>query len=378
MTVPRGVVVLGSTGSIGTQTLDVIRSFPNRFRVLGLAAGASTALLERQLAEFDVPWYSAAANIAIPGRCRTTMVDLARLDGVDLVVVATTSTSALSATLAALDRGRDVATANKEVLVAAGELITRRAAAASARILPIDSEHSAIWQCLRGEGSDGLRVPDSVSRILLTASGGAFRDTPLDDLPMVGPDAALKHPVWRMGAKITIDTATLVNKAFEVIESRWLFDVWFDKIRVLIHRESIIHSIVQFVDGSSKAQLGLPDMRVPIQYALTFPDRLSGPVEAPDYAALGALTFSSVDARRYPAFDVVIEAGRRGLTYPAAISATNDVAVEWFASGRCAFPAIADTLARCLDAHDGVPIESEADVIEAEDWARQFARHALA
>ena len=364
--------MLGSTGSIGTQTLDVVRAMPAWFRVVGLAGGGNVELLTKQLHEFAVPHYCANV-VANGGSARVPSMDeLVRLPGVDLVVVATSSTAALSATLAALELGRSVATANKEVLVAAGEIVVAKAREHGAQLLPIDSEHSAIWQCLRGEANE------AVSRIVLTASGGAFRDLPLADLEAVSPAAALKHPVWQMGAKVTIDAATLVNKAFEVIEARWLFDVPIDKIDVVIHRESVVHSVVHFVDGSSKAQLGRPDMHVPIQYALTYPERLPSPVLAADLSSIGSLTFASLDPRRYPAFGWVIEAARVGGTYPAAVSSANDVAVEEFLGGRARFTDIAETIAACLESHRSVDRPTLDDVLAAESWARAFAREHLA
>lgn len=375
MTARRGLVVLGSTGSIGTQTLEVVRALPDRFRVRGLSAGGNAALLARQVAELAVPYAACGAPDAdLGGARRATMEELVELPDVDLIVVATTSTSALRATLRALELKRDVATANKEVLVAAGELVVATARRHGARLLPIDSEHNAIWQCLRGEGRDQIAAGPSVARIVLTASGGAFRDRPIEELATVTPTEALRHPVWQMGAKITIDSATLANKAFEVIEARWLFDLSYDQIFVVLHRESVVHSVVQFVDGSSKAQLGLPDMRLPIQYALTYPDRVEGPVGHLDFDSLGSLSFAPVDDRRYPAFGLIRDAGRRGGTYPAVISAANDVAVEQFVAGRTSFPAISDTLAAALDAHCSTVAPTLDDVLAAEDWARDFAR----
>ncbi|HEY3081043.1 MAG TPA: 1-deoxy-D-xylulose-5-phosphate reductoisomerase [Chloroflexota bacterium] len=368
----RGLVVLGSTGSIGTQTLDVVRAMPSRFRVMGLAGGSNVELLGRQLDEFRVPYYCANAPASAGTAELVTMEDLVRLPEVGLVVVATAGTAALAATLTALTLGRAVATANKEVLVAAGELVVATARRHGAALLPIDSEHSAIWQCLRGEESQ------AVGRVLLTASGGAFRDLPLEQLEAVSPAAALKHPVWQMGAKITIDAATLVNKAFEVVEAHWLFDLPYDKIDVVIHRESVIHSVVHFVDGSSKAQLGRPDMHVPIQYALTYPERIVNAVPPADLAALGQLSFAPLDHERYPGFGCVMEAARRGGTYPAALSAANDVAVELFLSERARFGDIAETLRACLEAHRSTDHPTLDAVLAAERWARAFTTERLA
>jgi 1-deoxy-D-xylulose-5-phosphate reductoisomerase len=239
---PRGIVLLGSTGSIGRQTLDVVRALPGRFRVVGLAAGANAQLLVEQVAEFRPDYACCRVDGAALGAARLSMEEMVALPGVDVVVVATTSTSALAATLRGLELGRTVATANKEVLVAAGEIVVAAARRHGARLLPIDSEHSAIWQCLRGEGGGELVAPPAVRRVALTASGGAFRDLPLDQLASVEPAQALRHPVWRMGAKITIDSATLVNKAFEVIEARWLFDLADEQIDVVLHREGVVRT----------------------------------------------------------------------------------------------------------------------------------------
>jgi 1-deoxy-D-xylulose-5-phosphate reductoisomerase len=374
----RGLVLLGSTGSIGRQTLEVVRALPGRFRVVALAAGSNLALLEEQVAEFRPSHvYCGAATTGIGPAERLPMDELVRLPGVDLVVVATTSTSALAATLRAIELGRTVATANKEVLVAAGQIVVPAARRHGARLLPIDSEHSAIWQCLRGEDGGELTAGRSVARIALTASGGAFRDLALDQLASVVPAQALRHPVWQMGAKITIDSATLANKAFEVIEAHWLFDLDYDRIDVVLHREGVVHSIVQFVDGSSKAQLGLPDMRVPIQYALTYPERVAGPAEHLDLTSVGRLSFEPVDMARYPAFGLIREAGRQGGTYPAAVSAANDVAVEQFVDGRIGFTRIAETLAATLDAHEPRRDPTLDDVLEAERWARAYAQERL-
>ena len=371
MTTRRGIVVLGSTGSIGTQTLDVVRALPDRFRVVGLAAGNNVGLLREQVAELGVEHVACATAVDLPGVRQMPMEELVGLPGVDLVVVATSSTTALHATLTALRLGRNVATANKEVLVAAGEIVVETARRAGARLLPIDGEHSAVWQCLRGEEGN------EVTRIVLTASGGAFRDLPLDELDGVTPEQALRHPVWRMGTKITVDAATLANKAFEVIEAHWLFELPYDRIDVAVHRESIVHALVQFADGSSKAQLGLPDMRVPIQYALTYPERVAGPVGHLDVTALGRLTFGPIDHERYPAFGKIVEAGRAGGTYPAVVSAANDEAVDAFLAGRVGFRRIAEALGDALDAHRPVSHPDLDAVIDAEEWARRHVRARL-
>ena len=363
-----GIVILGSTGSIGTQTLDVVRNLPDRFKVVGLAARRNRQLLDQQIAEFGVPYASCDDGRGVPTE------DLVRLPEVDVVVVATPGTAALRATLAAIDAGKRVATANKEVLVAAGEIVVAAARRRGVELLPVDSEHNAIWQCLRGEDGPGIAAGESVSKIVLTASGGAFRDLPMEQLDDATLEGALRHPIWNMGQKVTIDAATLANKAFEVVEARWLFGVPYERIDVVLHRESVVHSVVQFVDGSSKAQLGVPDMRLPIQYALTYPERAPGPVRQLDLAALGALTFAPVDRARYPVFEAIVGAARRGGTYAAAASAANDVGVEEFVAGRARFTDIAAVVDAVIAGHASTASPTIDDVIAAEEDARQSAR----
>lgn len=370
-----GVVILGSTGSIGTQTLDVIRHLPGRFRVIGLAARSNARLLAEQVEEFAVPYVAFEGGPAPGARARTVSMDeMVHLPGVEVVVVATPGTSALRTTLAAIEAGHRVATANKEVLVAAGELVVAAARRRGGELLPIDSEHNAIWQCLRGEDGRGIAAGASVERIVLTASGGAFRDLPLDQLDAATLEGALRHPIWQMGQKVTIDAATLANKAFEVIEARWLFDVPYERIDVVLHRESVVHSVVQFVDGSSKAQLGLPDMRLPIQYALTYPERAPSQVGHLDLSRLGSLSFAPVENQRYPVFRAIVDAARQGGTCPAVASAANDVGVELFTTGRARFTDIAAVVEAALAAHQRTAHPTVEEIIEAEDAARAFAR----
>jgi 1-deoxy-D-xylulose-5-phosphate reductoisomerase len=357
---PTGVVVLGSTGSIGRQTLDVLGRLRDRFRVVGLAAGTDATTLESQAREHG-PAVAALADRAttlrldLPaGTARESSDDpllaMATRDDVGLVVVATGGVVSLRSVLAALAAGKVVATANKETLVAGGHLVmplARRLAARTAEmdpaspfssplawLRPIDSEHSAIWQCLVGERMD------EVARLILTASGGPFRDTPADQLPRVRPDDALAHPTWTMGAKITIDSATLMNKGLEVIEARWLYDVDYGRIAVVTHPQSIVHSLVEFIDGSLKAQLGRPDMRIPIQYALTYPHRVSAPDAAVDLIAAGALTFEEPDHVRFPAIALARRAGALGPMATATLIAADEVAVERFLDGTLDFPGI--------------------------------------
>ena len=273
-------------------------------------------------------------------------------------------------TLAALGAGKTVALANKEVLVMAGGLVSEAARRGHGEIRPVDSEHSAIWQCLRGEKSA------NVWRLILTASGGALRDKHIDELRRVTPEQALSHPTWQMGRKITVDSATLLNKGLEAIEARWLFDVPLNRIEIVLHRESIVHSLVEFADGSLKAQLGLPDMRVPIQVALCYPDRPALPSTARlDLKQVGLLHFAELDLGRYPCLALALKAGHRGGTYPAVLSAADEVAVEHFLAGRVPFTEIANVINDTLDAHDGVADPSLDDILAADAWARERAEN---
>jgi 1-deoxy-D-xylulose-5-phosphate reductoisomerase len=363
-TEPRGVALLGSTGSIGRQALDVLGADPG-FRVVALAAGTSAALIAEQAARHHplavalTDPAAAAALTDLPAGTRrlageAALVELATRDDVDIVVVGTGGVVSLRPVLAALDAGKIVATANKETLVAGGHLVmprARRLAADRAAsspgdplasplgwVRPIDSEHSAIWQSLVGESLA------TVDRLLLTASGGPFLDLPAADFASITPERALRHPTWSMGAKITIDSATLANKGLEVIEAHWLYDVGYERIDVVIHPQSVVHSAVQFVDGSLKAQLGNPDMRLPIQYALTYPDRRPSPAAAPDLAAIGRLDFRAPDTARFPALRIAREAGALGPRATAALIAADDVAVARFLDGSLSFNGIPELL----------------------------------
>ena len=345
------VAVLGSTGSIGTQTLDVLLAHPDAFAVVGLAAGANGRRLEEQAGAC-----SGAATVL--GGGPEALTELATRDDVDLVVVATGGVVSLRPILAALDAGKVVATANKETLVAGGHLVMPRARALAAEraatdagdpfgsplawLRPIDSEHSAIWQCLVGESLA------SVKSLVLTASGGPFLDGP-PSLTGITPEQALRHPTWSMGAKITIDSATLANKGLEVVEARWLYDVDDAAIEVVIHPQSIVHSAVRFVDGSLKAQLGTPDMRTPIQYALTYPARLPAATAAVDLVAAGRLEFRAPDVTRFPALEIAREAGRIGQAATTALIAADDVAVSRFLDGTLPFTGIPALLAAAVE-----------------------------
>jgi 1-deoxy-D-xylulose-5-phosphate reductoisomerase len=361
----KRIALLGCTGSIGRQTLEVVRWHPDEFQVAALVAARPSALFETQVAEFRPE-----------ATCLTTsdgtdhLVDFATDPSIDLLVVATSGTVGFRPTIAALTAGKPVALANKETLIMAGHLVTQAASLGRAALLPIDSEHSAIWQCLQGEEP----YTERVRRLLLTASGGAFRNRPVESLHDVTPAEALKHPTWSMGPKITIDSATLMNKGLEVIEAHWLFGLDFDQIDVVIHHQSVIHSLVEFVDGSVKAQLGLPDMRLPIQYALAHPRRLTTPVDPLDLASVAQLTFAQVDAAKYPCLGLAYYAGRCGGTYPTVLNAANEVAVARFLDDDLKFMRIAELIDAALQAHRPCPAPSLDEVLGADAWAREFAR----
>ena len=368
----KRLAVLGSTGSIGRQTLEVVSAFPDRFEVVALACGENVSLLKEQVAEFKprlVCTELAAGAKEILGATCLPLEEIASHPDVDLVVISTSGKAGLGATLAAIRAGKKVALANKEVLVMAGGIVVAEAQKYDAEIVPIDSEHSAIWQCLNGEERR------AVSKLILTASGGPFRQSTLAQLAAVTPKDALNHPTWRMGIKVTIDSATLMNKGMEVIEAHWLFDIPYSQIEVVVHPQSIIHSIVEFVDGSAKAQLSLPDMRLPIQYALTHPERWESPFrEGIDFGSIVSFDFEPVDLDRFPCLKLAMEAGERGGTYPAVLSAADEVAVELFLAKKIGFPDIAAVVARTLDCHEVISYPSIEDIFAADTWARETAR----
>ena len=365
----KRVAIIGSTGSIGQQALDVIRAQPDELKAIALAGNQNLGLLEKQIKEFRPRmFYSSGKPAAGCGGKFLSPEEIASHPDVDYVIIATVGRAGLGPTLAALRAGKTVALASKEVLVMAGEIIAREASTHGSQILPVDSEHSAIWQCLRGE-------ENRPRRLLLTASGGPFyhySDTQLDE---VTPEQALQHPVWQMGKKVTIDSATLINKGLEVIEAHWLFSFAFDSIEILIHPQSIVHSMVEFTDGSLKAQLSWPDMRLPIQYALSYPRRWSNP-ELPrlDWNKVKSLDFEPVDYDRFPCLKLAVEAGKSGGTYPAALCAADEVAVELFLGHRIRFIDIARILQRTLEQHRSISQPSLEEVLAADEWARGCAR----
>jgi 1-deoxy-D-xylulose-5-phosphate reductoisomerase len=376
----KRVAILGSTGSIGTSALAVVDAFADRLRVVGLAAGRRADALAAQIARYrpaiaaldDGP---AAAGIArrAPAGTRVVsgaagLVEVATHPDVDILLCASSGTAALEAVLAAIEAGKAIALANKEVLVMAGAVVTRAARARGAALLPVDSEHNAIHQCLHGRAASEIRS------LVLTASGGPFRTWPAERLASVRPEDALRHPTWQMGRKITVDSATLMNKGLEVIEAHWLFDVPPDRIRVVVHPQSIVHSMVELIDGSTIAQLGVTDMRLPIQYAFSYPERWGALLPPLDLTRSGALEFLPPDLERFPCLRLALEALRAGGTAPVVLNAANEVAVEAFLAGRLPFPAIAQVIERSLSAHDVQRAESLVEVREADRWAREHAR----
>jgi 1-deoxy-D-xylulose-5-phosphate reductoisomerase len=377
---PTRVAILGSTGSIGRQTLDVIRALPDRFQVAGLAAGRNLDLLADQVAEFAPAMVCCAVPDALRDRLTgagavpepVSLTEMASDPSVDIVVSAIVGGDGLLPTIAALSAGKAVALANKEAMVMAGGLVTAAAAAGGGEIRPVDSEHSAIWQCLAGHDRVGVR------RLIITASGGALRDLTEAELAEVTPERALAHPTWLMGRRITIDSATLFNKGLEVIEARWLFDVPFERIDVLMHRESVVHSMVEMADGSVMAQLSMPDMRLPIQYALTYPERLSLDLPRVDFARLGSLNFAEPDLERYPCLGLALVAGRQGGTAPAALAAADEEGVAAFLDRRISFIDIPRLLADTLERHEPVSDPCLEEVVEADAAARRFARQWIA
>ncbi|HEU4685314.1 MAG TPA: 1-deoxy-D-xylulose-5-phosphate reductoisomerase [Nitrospira sp.] len=376
----KTIVILGSTGSIGTSTLDIVSRFPDEFKVAGLTAGHNDDMLEEQIHRFKplvVALSNEAAADKLRSRCAGMRVQVlsgqdgltrvASLPEAELVVSAIVGGAGLVPTLAAIRSKKHVALANKEPMVMAGKLMQDEARQHGVKIFPVDSEHSAIFQSLEGH-----RIQD-VRRLILTASGGALWELPKEKLEDVTPERALQHPNWKMGAKITIDSATLMNKGLEVVEARWLFDIPESRIDVLIHRESIIHSLVEYEDRSMIAQLGLPDMRTPISYAMRYPERLPLDLPSLDLTEVGRLSFCRPDHDRFPCLQLGYESLRVGGTMPAAMNAANEVAVEAFLNGGIKFTAIADIIRSTMEAHRPREVEMIEDALDTDRWARQKA-----
>ncbi|HJX69876.1 MAG TPA: 1-deoxy-D-xylulose-5-phosphate reductoisomerase [Dehalococcoidia bacterium] len=376
----KRIAVLGSTGSIGQQTLEVVRAHEDRFQVVGLGGGRNAELLARQVEEFQPKFVSFQGTggeeqgkgflSLVPNSSFLSLEEIACHPDVDLVVVATSGKAGLAPTLSAIRAGKQVALANKEVLVMAGGVVMAEAKRSGVEIAPVDSEHSAIWQCLQGE------YREKVARLILTASGGPFRHYPLEKLDAITPEQALKHPTWQMGKKVTVDSATLMNKGMEVIEAHWLFHMPIEHIGILIHPESMVHSLVEFGDGSVKAQLSLPDMRLPIQYALSYPERLPNPkLPRIDWSKLSALNFEPPDMVRFPCLKLAIEAGGKGGTYPGVLCAADEVAVGLFLSHRIGFLDIAKIVEEALAHHQSINHPSLEEILAADAWAREYAEN---
>jgi 1-deoxy-D-xylulose-5-phosphate reductoisomerase len=366
MMFPIRLAVLGSTGSIGQQTLDVARRHPDKISVIALAAGGNVNLLQKQAAEFKPRFVSCVGrNLVCGDSVCLPHEEMAKHPDVDIVLVAVPGGAGLAPALAAAQAGKIIAMANKECLVAAGEILLAEAKSHGSQIRPVDSEHSAIWQCLVGETS-------KPEKLILTASGGPFRDYPLEKIESVTPEQALAHPSWKMGRKVTIDSATLMNKGLEVIEAHRLYDIPYERIEVVIHPQSIIHSMVEFADGGVKAQLSPPDMRLPIQYALSYPDRWGNPdLTRADWPKIGRLDFAAPDLDKFPCLKLAIEAGKKGNTFPAVLAASDEEAVNLFLERKIKFGDIALLVARTLEEHIPAGSPSLDNIAVTERWARQ-------
>jgi 1-deoxy-D-xylulose-5-phosphate reductoisomerase len=375
----KNVVLLGSTGSIGTSTIKVATDLPDRMRLLGLGAGSNFELLLEQT-RLHRPEAISIADPAKAAELRAALgtgtevfsgteglVKLATLAGADIVVIAIVGTAGLKPALAAIRAGKDIAVASKEILVMAGEIVMNEARKQGVRVLAVDSEHSAIFQCLDGKPANSVR------KLWLTASGGPFRAMPKSEFVNITVERALKHPSWVMGRKITIDSATLFNKGLEMIEARWLFGVEIARVSVVVHPQSVVHSMVEFVDGSMLAQLSTPDMCLPIQYALTYPDRAPSERVQTNLAKLGSLTFEEPDAERFPALGLARRAGEVGGTLPAVLNAANEVAVDAFVDGRINFQQISELVGRTMERHSVVSHPMLDQILEADAWARREA-----
>ncbi len=376
---PKKVVVLGSTGSIGESSLSVARDIPERMEVIGLAAHRRVDSLAKQLAEFDVKQgcifdpkgldqlKTQIADDVTLYTGEDGLVELATLPEADMVLIAIVGVAGLRPALAAIEAGKDIAVASKEILVMAGEAVMSAAREKGVRVLPVDSEHNAIFQCLED------RSPTDVSRLILTASGGPFRELPADQLATVTKAQALKHPTWAMGQKITIDSATLFNKGLEMIEARWLFDIEMQRVDVIVHPQSIVHSMVEFIDNSVLAQLSTADMCFPIQYAITWPDRVPNTLPPLDFAELAQLNFEAPRWDDFPALNLAKEAGEKGGTLPAVMNAANEVAVAAFLKESISFPKIWETVEETMSSHNSITHPSLEEIIDADLQARAKA-----
>ncbi|MDB6057365.1 MAG: 1-deoxy-D-xylulose 5-phosphate reductoisomerase [Verrucomicrobiales bacterium] len=372
----KNVVLLGSTGSIGTSTVKVAEDLPDQIRLIGLGAGNQVDLLAKQTLR-HCPMAVSVADPKKADALRQTigggiqvhsgaegLIKLATLPEADIVLIAIVGTAGLQPALAAIRAGKDIAIASKEILVMAGEIVMNEARKYGVKVLAVDSEHSAIFQCLDGKPSDSVRA------LWLTASGGPFRKTPKEEFSSITVERALKHPSWVMGNKITIDSATLFNKGLEMIEARWLFDIEMARVKVVVQPQSVVHSMVEFVDGSILAQMSTPDMCLPIQYALTYPNRTRSERVQTNFAKLGQLTFEEPDEDRFPALKLARQAGEIGGTLPAVLNAANEVAVDAFVNRHKTFVGITETVARVIAAHKVVEQPKLEQILEADAWAR--------
>lgn len=384
----RRVVVLGSTGSIGTSALKVARDIPDRMEIVALAARSSVEALARQVKEtgvrrvalYDAEKKDSLQRLVGSGVSIATgeegLCELARTPEADMVLVSIIGTAGLKPALAAIEAGKDLAIASKEILVMAGEIVMAAAERAGVRVLPVDSEHNAIFQCLQGHAGGG----EQVSRLLLTASGGPFRRTPANELEHVTVEQALCHPTWKMGKKITIDSATMFNKGLEMIEARWLFGVPMERVGVIVHPESVVHSLVEYTDGSMLAQLSSSDMCFPIQYAVTWPDRVANSLKPLNLAQLGSLTFEEPRWKDFPALGLARRAGLAGGSLPAVLNAANEVAVASFMEGRLSFAGIWRLVERVMDAFESTCTQDRGGldaILEADAWARREAERVI-
>lgn len=379
----KNISILGSTGSIGTQTLDVVKNSKDKIRVVGLSAFSNIDKMEKQIHEFNpeiVSIYNKEdaekLHSRIGGKIKILsgiegLIEVATLNSADIVVTSVVGSIGLIPTLEAIKNKKTIALANKETLVVAGELIMKEAKKYGVKIIPVDSEHSAIFQCLQGENVD------SISRLILTASGGSFRDWTKDQIKTAKVEDALKHPTWEMGKKITIDSATLMNKGLEVIEAKWLFNVDLDKIEVIVHPESIIHSMVEFKDTSIIAQMGKADMRVPIQYALNYPKRLKNNYKSLDFKTIGSLNFSAPDTEKFPCLKLAYEALSIGGTMPCVLNGANEVLVESFLQNKIGFYDIPKYIEKAMEIHKPVPYVSVEELLETDTWVRRWVENQL-
>lgn len=366
----KKIALIGSTGSIGVQTLNVVRRYPEKFKIVSLSAGKNYSLFNEQVKEFrpEIATLAVEKGERIDGTeyyYGEEAFKKAICDEADIIVVALVGFQGITAVIDAIQKGKDIALANKECLVVGGELVTRLAKENNVKILPVDSEHSAIWQALDFDFNKPFK------RIILTASGGAFRDKTEEELKSLKAADALKHPNWNMGAKITVDCATLVNKAFEVIEAKWLYNTSFSKVDVIIHRESIIHSMVEFADSCTIAQLSYPTMELPISLALTYPERFDQKIDSLNFAKIGKLTFEELNRKKFPCFDLVVNAAKKGGVYPALVNGANDAAVKLFLEDKITFNDIYRSLSSVLDGYYGNYDGTQACLYEANAYARR-------